>query len=319
MSTPELRDATVRRRLALAVALIPLAAVPCGLARAAPAPACASTVSGDLRLHALDSSIFGNTRTIRVLLPPGYDAPENRARRYPVLYLLDGQNLFDACLSDVSHREWGVDETVYRLIAARAIPPLIVVGVDHAGTKRPYEYLPYKDFIGDAEMPEPAGQRFPDFLTHEILPFVDARYRTLRGHPNTGIGGSSYGGVAALYAVLAKPSVFGYALVESPTLWIGMGQLVRDTNPLIALPKRVFIGFGGREAGEPKINDRMVGLIRIVESNFKAAGYDDTNFRVVVDPDAVHNEDAWARRLPGALTFLFADWQESSPAGEERR
>ncbi|MCM2313277.1 MAG: alpha/beta hydrolase-fold protein, partial [Steroidobacteraceae bacterium] len=72
------------------------------------APACQSTVSGDLRLHTLDSKVFGNSRTIRVLLPPGYDAPGNQSRRYPVLYLLDGQNLFDACLSDVSHHEWGV-------------------------------------------------------------------------------------------------------------------------------------------------------------------------------------------------------------------
>src|SRR5690606_9479242 len=106
--------------------------------------ACRSTVSGDLRLHTLESRIFGNTRTIRVLLPPGYEAPENAARRYPVLYLLDGQNLFDACLSDVSHQEWGVDETVYRLVAERKIPPLIVVGVDHAGKDRAHEYLPYK-------------------------------------------------------------------------------------------------------------------------------------------------------------------------------
>ena len=89
------------------------------------ASACKSSASGDLRLHTLASSTFGNTRTIRVLLPPGYDAPENAAMKYPVLYLLDGQNLFDACLSDVSHREWGVDETVQRLIGERKIPPLV--------------------------------------------------------------------------------------------------------------------------------------------------------------------------------------------------
>jgi len=107
------------------------------------APACRSTASGDLRLHRLDSRIFDNTRTIRVLLPPGYEALENRSRRYPVLYMLDGQNLFDACLSDVSHDEWGLDETVYRLVAEKKIPPLIVVGVDHAGKDRAFEYLPY--------------------------------------------------------------------------------------------------------------------------------------------------------------------------------
>jgi predicted alpha/beta superfamily hydrolase len=281
-------------------------------ATAADSPAaCRSTVSGDLRLHTLESRTFGNTRTIRVLLPPGYEAPANAARRYPVLYLLDGQNLFDACLSDVSHQEWGVDETVYHLIAAQKIPPLIVVGVDHAGRDRAHEYLPYKDFVGGSVMPEPAGQRFPQFLVHEVMPLVDGRYRTLPGQPNTGIGGSSYGGVAALYALLAQPSRFGYGLIESPTLWVGMGQPVRDTDPLIAMPVKVFLGFGGREADNPAVNDKMVGLVRRVEANFRAAGYDDSNIRTVVDPQALHTETAWAARLPGALEFLFGGWRET--------
>lgn len=278
---------------------------------AGPPSGCKSTVSGDLRLHTLESRTFGNTRTIRVLLPPGYDAPENASRRYPVLYMLDGQNLFDACLSDVSHQEWGVDETVYRLVAEKKIPPLIVVGVDHAGRDRAHEYLPYKDFVGGWDMAEPAGQRFPDFLTGEVMPLVDGRYRTLQGQPNTGIGGSSYGGVASLYALLARPGHFGYGLIESPTLWVGMGQPVRDTDPLVALPARVFIAFGGKEADDPAVSDKMIGLVRRVEANFRAAGYDDTNIRVVIEPEALHSEPAWAGRLPGALTFLFGDWRET--------
>lgn len=282
------------------------------IARAAEQPpACRSTVSGDLRLHALESRIFGNTRTIRVLLPPGYDTPGNAARRYPVLYLLDGQNLFDACLSDVSHQEWGVDETVYRLVAGKKIPPLIVVGVDHAGKDRAHEYLPYKDFVGGPDMAEPAGRRFPEFLVNEVMPLVDGRYRTLTGQPNTGIGGSSYGGVASLYALLAQPGRFGYGIIESPTLWVGMGQPVRDTDPLIALPAKVFLGFGGKEADNPGVNDKMVGLVRRVEANFRAAGYDDSNIRVVVDPQALHTETAWAARLPDALEFLFREWHET--------
>jgi predicted alpha/beta superfamily hydrolase len=278
-----------------------------------PPSSCKSTVSGDLRLHTLESRIFGNSRTIRVLLPAGYDAPENQSRRYPVLYLLDGQNLFDACLSDVSHHEWGVDETVYRLIAERKIPPLIVVGVDHAGKDRAHEYLPYKDYVGGPDMAEPAGRRFPEFLVNEVMPLVDGRYRTLTGQPNTGIGGSSYGGVASLYALLAQPGRFGYGLIESPTLWVGMGQPVRDTDPLVALPAKVFLGFGGKEAGNPAVNDKMVGLVRRVEANFRAAGYDDSNIRAVVDPQALHTETAWAARLPGALEFLFGEWRETPP------
>ncbi len=221
-------------------------------AQPAPAPAtCKSTASGDLHLHTLKSTIFGNERTIRVLLPPGYGDAANHERRYPVLYMLDGQNVFDACLSDVSHHEWGVDETVQQLIAEQKIPPLIVVGVDHAGKDRAREYLPYKDFVGNPEMDEPAGKLFPDFMTREVMPLVDGAYRTLTGRPNTGIGGSSYGGVATLYALLARPNAFGYGLIESPVMWIGMGQLVRDTSPLVALPEKVFVAFGGKEASDP--------------------------------------------------------------------
>ncbi len=283
-------------------------------AQTAPAPvACKSTASGDLHLHTLKSTIFGNERTIRVLLPPGYGDAANHERRYPVLYMLDGQNVFDACLSDVSHHEWSVDETVQQLIADQKIPPLIVVGVDHAGKDRAHEYLPYKDFVGNPDMDEPAGKLFPDFMTREVMPLVDGAYRTLPGQPNTGIGGSSYGGVATLYALLAKPGTFGYGLIESPSMQVGMGQLVRDTNPLVALPVKVFVAFGGKEASDPVISAKMIGLVRQIESNFRTAGYDDSNFRMVVDPDAMHTEAAWEKRLPGALTFLFGDWRPTPP------
>lgn len=274
---------------------------------------CKSTVTGDLRLHTLRSTIFGNERTIRVLLPPGYDDKANAGRRYPVLYLLDGQNVFDACLSDVSHHEWSADEITRRLTSAGQLPPLIVVGVDHAGTMRAHEYLPYKDFVGNPEMDEPAGKRFPDFLAREVMPVVNGSYRTLTGAPNTGIGGSSYGGVATLYALLARPNDFGYGLIESPTLWVGMGQLVRDTQPLAALPFKVFIGFGGKEAEDPVVSDKLISFVHQLAANLRSAGYDDSNLRVVIDPEAQHTEAAWEKRLPGALTFLFGDWKASPP------
>jgi predicted alpha/beta superfamily hydrolase len=271
---------------------------------------CKSTLNGDLRIQSLTSKIFNNTRSLRVLLPPGYDAAENSKKRYPVLYMLDGQNLFDACSSEVSHAEWQVDETVHRLIREKAIPEMIVVGVDHAGVQRAHEFLPYKDSF-NPEMEEPAGTRFPDFLVKEVMPAVDGQYRTLTGHGNTALGGSSYGGVATLYALLARPQTFGYGLIESPSIWVGMGQLIRDTSPLVAVPKKVFIGFGGEEVthGDP---EKMVqGFFATVGANFKAAGYDDSNFRYVYEQGAKHTETAWAKRLPDALKFLFADWKPS--------
>jgi len=124
----------------------------------------------DLRLVSFTSRTFGNTRTLRILLPSGYEAPENRGRRYPVLYLNDGQNLFDAATSTFTGREWRVDETVRELTAAGRIPPLIVVGIDHAGAKRGHEFLPYKNYAGEPDMDEPAGKQFPDFVVNEVMP-----------------------------------------------------------------------------------------------------------------------------------------------------
>lgn len=300
----------IRRFLAPVLMLAGCAGFAPTVTAAAPATVpCKSTVTGDLRLHTLRSTTFGNERTIRVLLPQGYDDPANAQRRYPVLYLLDGQNVFDACLSDVSHHEWSADEITRRLAAAGQMPAMIVVGVDHAGAMRAHEYLPYKDFVGNPDMDEPAGKRFPDFLAREVMPLVNGTYRTLTGARNTGIGGSSYGGVATLYALLARPNDFGYGLIESPTLWVGMGQLVRDTSPLAALPVKVFVGFGGKEADDPVISEKLVGFVRALETNLHAAGYDDSNLRVVIDPQAQHTEAAWESRLPGALTFLFGDWK----------
>ena len=244
-------------------------------------------------------------------MPPGYDAAENRARRYPVLYMLDGQNLFDACLSDVSHHEWTLDETVYQSGERKKIPAMIVVGVDHAGKDRAHEYLPYKDYVGNPDMAEPAGKRFPDFMTSEVMPLIDGKYRTLQGHPNTAIGGSSYGGVATLYALMAKPIHFGYGLIESPTMWVGMGQLVRDTSPLIAMPEKVFVAFGGKEADNPAGREKMIGLDpdRRIELPYRGLRRFDLPLRAGAGSGAHRNGlgPAVTRRAPVSVQRLERD------------
>src|SRR5829696_9076945 len=161
-----------------------------------------SAVVGDLRPHQFRSEVFGNTRTIRVLLPRGYDEPVNRKRRYPVLYLNDGQNLFDASTSVFNPLEWRVDETLARLVGAREVEPLIVVGVDNAGRGgRANEYLPYPDAYLRPPLPNPEGSKYPDFLLREVMPFVNGLYRTSTDPGETGLGGSSYGALIALYTV----------------------------------------------------------------------------------------------------------------------
>jgi predicted alpha/beta superfamily hydrolase len=294
-----------RRSLSSLLIGTSLLAFPAG-AKSAASP-CRSAATGDLRFHMLKSKLLHNSRTLRILLPPAYDAPESKSTQYPVLYMLDGEDLFDVCENTRRHQDWKFDKTVYRLIGEKTISPMIVVGIDSAAgdRNRTREYLPYQDVANESPFAEPRGNRLPFFVTDEVMPFVAKRYRVLHDHDHTGIGGSSYGGIAALYSLLAKPHRFGLALIESPPLWVGMGQLVRDTSPLIAHPVRIYIGIGENEVPVPRYAAQSVELVRQLQANFKAAGYDDTNMRVVVEPGGEHSTEDWARRLPAALTFLY--------------
>jgi predicted alpha/beta superfamily hydrolase len=279
-----------------------------------------AAVAGDLRLIEMPSRVFQNTRNLRVLLPEGYTSPENRTRRYPVLYLADGQNLFDPATSVFGPSEWQVDETMKRLVAEGRIPPMIVVGVDDAGrTARAHEYLPYPD-TGNAKVdpaydPKPAGRLYPEFLIDEVIPFVNARYRTLTGPENTALGGSSYGGLISAYVFAKRPDVFGAALLESPTMMVYGGKVITDVAAAKKLPRRIFMAVGTNEDGHPDCDaskpaeprDAMVYGVRRLESVLRAAGLDSSRLRVVVVPCARHTHAAWAARLPDALTFLFGD------------
>src|ERR1700690_3266989 len=169
------------------------------------------SITGDLRLHEFHSRIFRNTRMLRVWVPPRYEAPDNGTRHYPVLYLNDGQNLFDR-LTAFAGVEWQVDETVDRLIRQEVIPPLIVVGIDSTQGDRIKEYLPFRSFHPPVLRPQ--GKRYPDFLINEVMPFVYERYRIARGPERTGLGGSSLGALISLYTVMGGAGIFGGGLVE---------------------------------------------------------------------------------------------------------
>ena len=193
-------------------ALFPLtAALAAVLSVAPPQPATdgPAPVAGDLRVHEFRSRVFGNTRNLRVLVPDGYDAAAQRERRYPVLYLNDGQNLFDAATAVLNPLEWRVDETLRDLTASATVPPMVVVGIDNAGRRNRFkEYFPWVDEFLSPPEPDPQGTRYPDFLVDEVLPFIEARYRVSRDAAGRGIGGSSAGALAAIYAVVTRPAVF---------------------------------------------------------------------------------------------------------------
>ena len=265
-------------------------------------PATLTSRVPNLRLHRFTSRQLRNTRTIRVLVPPGYDAPDDEARRYPVLYLNDGQNLFER-VGHFPPSVWGVAETVERLIVAGAIPPLLVVGIDNAGKRRNREYMPYPDPGLRVERPE--GRRYPAFLVDELLPWVEERFRVLPGEEHRGLGGSSLGGAIALYAAITRPGVFGRLLLESPSLFLARQQLLADSLQVVRWPRKVVLGIGTDETGRRASNLAGVERVRTLERILRAAGLGPDRLRVVIEEGGAHSETAWAGRLPAALTFLY--------------
>jgi predicted alpha/beta superfamily hydrolase len=261
-----------------------------------------STVVGDLRIHEFTSHIFRNRRLLRVWVPPGYDLAENSARRYPVFYLNDGQNLFDQATS-FTGVEWQVDETADRLIRAGVIPPTIFVGIDNTGAERLKEYLPYRSL--SPVVLRPQGARYSAFLTKEIMTFVDQHYRTAKGPENTLLGGSSLGGLITLYVAITTPSVFGSVLLESPSLWVSNRQILRDARTPRLWPHKIFLAIGTREAGREEKDRQTVENVRELERILRRSGLDDRRLRVEVAEGGTHSESAWAARFADALQFLL--------------
>ena len=260
------------------------------------------SVTGDLRLHDFQSRVFRNARLLRVWLPPRYDAPENNARQYPVLYLNDGQNLFDRATA-FGGVEWQVDETADRLIRQEVISPLIIVGIDNAQGDRIKEFLPYRAF--NPPVLRPQGKRYPDFLMCDVMPFVQQRYRIAIGPENTGLGGSSLGALISLYTVIERPAVFGRLLLESPSLFISHRRLLKYSRLVRQWPAKMFLAIGTREAGREDKDKQVVEDVRELERTLRRAGLDDRRLQVRIDEGATHNEAAWAKRFPDALSFLF--------------
>jgi len=261
--------------------------------------------TGKLWLHEFDSRIFGNTRLLRVWLPPDYDGWGTV--RYPVLYLNDGQNLFDPETA-FAGVHWQVGETAARLIADGKIPPLIIVGIDNTKS-RICEYVPYKS--RDPRVLKPMGQRYPEFLQSEVIPFVAERYSISRGPENTALGGSSLGGLITLYTQLAAPGVFGRLLIESPSLFVANRKILDECLSFRNWPMRMYVGMGTREVGNPEKDQKTVADVRALEAILRETGLDESRFRVRVEEGATHTESAWAERLPQALEFLYSERPEA--------
>ena len=257
---------------------------------------------GQLHFHDLPSRVFGNTRKLRVWLPPEYDSPENEGRRYPVFYLNDGQNLFDPATA-FAGVDWRVNQTLARLSRELVLPPMIAVGIDNATVERIKEFLPYRSLY--PPVPKPLGKHYPDFLIKEVMPLIERTYRVLKGAKNTGLGGSSLGALISLHTVIARPGVFGKLLLESPSLFVSNKQLLKDSRACETWPQRIFLATGSRETGRPERDQRIVDDVRSLAHILHLAGLREKRLRVVIQEGAGHNEGAWADRFPEAAAFLF--------------
>ncbi|MCC7126651.1 MAG: alpha/beta hydrolase [Acidobacteria bacterium] len=242
------------------------------------------------------STVLEPERDVIVYLPPGYDADDTV--RYPVLYLHDGQNLFEPDTAHVAGQHWRLGETADALIAEGVLAPLIMVGVANTGTSRIHEYTP----TSDARLGGGRADAYGRLLIDELKPLIDATYRTRPGPVDTGIGGSSLGGLVSLHLALSRPDVFGMAAVMSPSVWWDRRVIlttVRRTRPRPAL--RLWVDMGTAE-GHRALDDA-----RLLKAALVGAGW-----RVGVDlhyaeyEGGTHSETAWAARSGAMLQWMMA-------------
>ncbi len=238
----------------------------------------------------LDMPGLDRKRQVRLYLPPGY---ASSGKRYPVLYMHDGQNLFDRATAYAG--EWQVDETMDALSKAGKLE-LIVVGIDNGQEKRMTELNPWTNpEFGAAE-----GRQYMDFLVKVVKPLIDKRYRTLPDRANTGVMGSSMGGLISHYAINQYPDVFGKAGIFSPSYGIGIGSFAWVAAKPAAKDARLYLLMGQLEGGS------MVPDVRRMHTQLLAAGHPAANESLRIVPGGDHNEAFWSAEFGRAVLWLFA-------------
>jgi predicted alpha/beta superfamily hydrolase len=259
------------------------------------------TLTGNIKRHRrFSSEILGNRRDVLVYLPRDYRRFSRQ--RYPVLYLHDGQNIFDAATS-FAGVEWSVDETAERLIQRKLIEPLIIVAVANTGEERIDEYAPSPAAIFESALEERRslglGRDYGRFLIEELKPYIDKKYRTKGEAEFTGLGGSSMGGLVTMALGLWFPNAFTRLLVISPALWWDDQLIVRMVEKLDGkLPLKIWLDTGTNEIGWERAQTLRDALI---EKGWQL--HNDLHYMEMKGGE--HNEIAWGMRVDPALRFLF--------------
>ena len=295
------------RCVALLIGLCALPLLAC--AQSSNSSRAAGGVTGTVRKHPSVPSKYVAARDVDVWLPPGYE--RDKGKRYPVLYMHDGQNLFDPKTSYIGV-EWGVDEMMTRLIGEGKVREAVVVGVWNS-PKRLAEYMPQKavEQAGAERLrwfEQQAGGRlladdYLKFLVSELKPFIDANYRTLAGRGDTFVMGSSMGGLISAYAVSEYPEVFGGAGCVSTHWPAGEGVVIDYLRRRLPDPRTHKIYF---DYGTATLDAEYEPFQRRMDEVMSAAGYEGgKNWLTRKFEGDEHSERAWSRRLDVPLTFLL--------------
>jgi predicted alpha/beta superfamily hydrolase len=252
------------------------------------------------RLHVhrgFRSRILPDTRDLIVYLPPQYEV--DAVRHYPVLYMHDGQNLFDPETSYIKGKTWQVRETADAMITAGEVEPLIIVGIYNTGDRRLAEYTHERDWqMGGGE-----ADAYGALITHELMPWIESRYRVRIGREFTGMGGSSLGGLVSLYLGLKNAEIFGRLAVLSPSVWWNHRSIlgvVGVTAPYLDHRPRIWLDAGDHEG---RMMQRDADLLA---RRLRANGWeDDKSLHFEKVRGGTHEELSWATRVGPMLKFLF--------------
>ena len=249
-----------------------------------------STASPHVATFEIAAPQLDTLRKIWVYLPDGYETSE---KKYPVLYMHDAQNLFDNTTAFAG--EWRVDETLDSL----KTPEVIVVGIEHGNEKRIEELTPYpNEKYGGGKADD-----YVDFVRNTLKPHIDSVYRTLPDAENTGIMGSSLGGLTSFYAGIKYPETFQKIGIFSPSFWYSdqIYELVKDWEPN---EQQKFYFMAGTDEDEEMVPDLEKMLMLLQEK-----GLQPENFKLKIITGSKHNEASWSREFPQAFKWLFGEQQ----------
>jgi predicted alpha/beta superfamily hydrolase len=254
---------------------------------------------GHLEKHPQFKSKFvAKKRDLIVYVPGIYEKRPDL--KFPVLYLEDGQNLFDPATSYIPGMFWHVGETADALISQGAIQPMIIVGIYNTD-KRLNEYTPTRD----KKLGGGRADRYGRMIVEELRPFIESKYRAMTTPASTGLGGSSLGGLLTIYLGLKYPNIFGKLAVLSPSVWWNQRAILGFVSEA-KLPSRprIWLDSGTKEGASTVHN------VTALRDTLVARGWQaDRDLHFELFPDAQHNEEAWSRRVGPFLQFLF-------PAGD---